>query len=100
MILFIVFLPLFAAAVAGLGNRMIGNVPAKLVTTAALFASCALSWPIFFQFIGGEAAASVTPVATLDRVGQHGRCLGAARRRADGGDAGRHHHRLGARSPL
>ena len=64
MILFIVFLPLFAAAVAGLGNRLIGNVPAKLVTTAALFASCALSWPIFFQFIGGEAAASVTPIAT------------------------------------
>ena len=64
MILFIVFLPLFAAAVAGLGNRMIGNAPAKLVTTAALFASCALSWPIFFQFIAGGAAPSVTPVAT------------------------------------
>ena len=41
MILLIVFLPLLAAIVAGLGNRMIGNVPAKLVTTGALFVSCA-----------------------------------------------------------
>ena len=31
----IVFLPLLAAIIAGLGNRIIGNVPAKLVTTAA-----------------------------------------------------------------
>ena len=30
----IVFLPLVAALVAGLGNRMIGNAAAKLVTTA------------------------------------------------------------------
>ena len=36
-ILFIVFLPLLAALVAGLGNRAIGNGPAKLVTTGALF---------------------------------------------------------------
>ena len=39
----IVFLPLLAALIAGLGNRMIGNVAAKVVTTAALFISCALS---------------------------------------------------------
>ena len=51
-ILFIVFLPLVAATVAGLGNRAIGNVPAKLVTTGALFASCALSWPILFGLAG------------------------------------------------
>ena len=55
MILFIVFLPLFAAAVAGLGNRTIGNVPAKLVTTAALFAAAALSWVIFTGFLAGTA---------------------------------------------
>ena len=34
----IVFLPLLAAIVAGLGNRMIGNFAAKLITTGALFA--------------------------------------------------------------
>lgn len=61
-ILFIVFLPLLAALIAGLGNRMIGNVPAKLVTTAGLFVSCALSWPIFLSFLGGNAEAHVVPV--------------------------------------
>ena len=53
MIQIIVFLPLLAAIVAGLGNRIIGNVPAKLVTTGALLISCALSWPIFISFLGG-----------------------------------------------
>ena len=53
-ILFIVVLPLLAALIAGLGNRMIGNVPAKLVTTAGLFASCALSWPVFLGFLGAD----------------------------------------------
>ncbi|MDE2562233.1 MAG: NADH-quinone oxidoreductase subunit L [Sphingomonadales bacterium] len=61
-ILFIVFLPLLAAIVAGLGNRAIGNVPAKVVTTGALFIACALSWPIFISFLAGSAEASVTPV--------------------------------------
>ena len=61
-ILFIVFLPLAAAIVAGLGNRMLGNTVAKSLTTGALFTSCALSWPIFLSFLGGTAEASVTPV--------------------------------------
>ena len=61
-ILVIVFAPLLAAIVAGLGNRFIGNVPAKLVTTGALFLSCALSWPIFLTYLGGDAPATVTPV--------------------------------------
>ncbi|MBX9796156.1 NADH-quinone oxidoreductase subunit L [Sphingomonas sp.] len=58
----IVFLPLLAALVAGLGNRALGSVAAKSVTTGALFVSCSLSWPIFLQFLGGAAPASVTPV--------------------------------------
>ncbi|KQM64854.1 NADH:ubiquinone oxidoreductase subunit L [Sphingomonas sp. Leaf17] len=62
MILLIVFLPLLAAAIAGLGNRTLGNVPAKLVTTGALFASCLLSWPIFIGFLTGSNVATVTPV--------------------------------------
>jgi NADH-quinone oxidoreductase subunit L len=61
-ILIIVFGPLLAAIVAGLGNRLIGNVPAKLVTTGALFLSAALSWPIFLSFVSGGAEASVVPV--------------------------------------
>jgi len=62
MIQAIVFLPLLAAIVAGLGQRVIGTFASKLVTTGALFASCALSWPIFLSFLGGDAEASVTPV--------------------------------------
>jgi NADH-quinone oxidoreductase subunit L len=58
----IVFLPLLAAIVAGLGNRMIGNVAAKALTTGALFASCALSWPIFLSFLSGTATAHVVQV--------------------------------------
>ena len=61
-ILFIVFLPLAAAVIAGLGNRSIPGVVAKGVTTGALFVSCALSWPIFIGFLGGSLTASVTPV--------------------------------------
>jgi NADH-quinone oxidoreductase subunit L len=61
-ILIIVFGPLLAALVAGLGNRLIGNLPAKLVTTGALFLSAALSWPIFLSFVAGGAEASVVPV--------------------------------------
>ena len=65
----IVFLPLLAALIAGLGNRMIGNVAAKVVTTAALFISCALSWPIFLSFLGGTAEAQVVPVLDFIRSG-------------------------------
>ncbi|OCC23186.1 NADH-quinone oxidoreductase subunit L [Croceicoccus estronivorus] len=61
-ILIIVFGPLLAAIIAGLGNRAIGNVPAKILTTGALFLSCALSWPIFLSFVAGTAEASVVPV--------------------------------------
>jgi NADH-quinone oxidoreductase subunit L len=61
-ILVITFAPLLAALIAGLGNRMIGNLAAKSVTTGALFLSAVLSWPIFLGFIGGSAAPEVVPV--------------------------------------
>src|SRR3546814_5762388 len=54
MIQALVFLPLVAALIAGLGNRAIGNVPAKLLTTGALFISCALAWGIFLPMMGGQ----------------------------------------------
>jgi NADH-quinone oxidoreductase subunit L len=65
MITLLVFLPLLAAIVAGLGNRAIGNVPAKVITTAALFASCALAWPIFLGFLGGHSTAHVVKVLSF-----------------------------------
>ncbi len=61
-ILLIVFLPLLAAIVGGLGNRMLGNTVVKSITTGALFIAAALSWPIFLSFVAGDATASVVPV--------------------------------------
>ena len=45
-VVLIVFLPLLAAIVAGLGGRWIGKTAAKVVTTGALFVGALLSWPI------------------------------------------------------
>ncbi|MGC1270594.1 MAG: NADH-quinone oxidoreductase subunit L, partial [Croceibacterium sp.] len=61
-ILIIVFLPLLAAIIAGLGNRALGNTFAKSITTLGLFTSCALSWPIFLTYLQGDTAAQVVPV--------------------------------------
>ncbi len=65
----IVFLPLIAAIVAGLGGRWIGKVPAKVVTTGALFVGAALSWPIFLSYIAGHAEPQVVPVLEWIRSG-------------------------------
>jgi len=65
----IVFLPLLAAIVAGFGNRAIGNVPAKVVTTGALFLSCALSWPIFIHYLTGGDPYPVAQVFTWMKSG-------------------------------
>jgi len=61
-ILYIVFLPLLAAIVGGLGNRALGNVVVKSLTTGALFLACALSWQTFLPFVSGHAEAQVVPV--------------------------------------
>ena len=66
MIQALVFLPLLAALIAGLGGRIIGNTVAKIITTGALFASCALAWPIFIGFLGGHSEAHV--VSVLDWI--------------------------------
>ena len=68
MILFIVFLPLLAAAVAGLSNKAFGSTLPKLITTGALFVSCGLSWPIFIHYLGG-AEPAVTQVFTWMKSG-------------------------------
>jgi len=68
-ILIIVFLPLLASIIAGLGNRMLGNTIAKSLTTGALFVSAMLSWPIFIGFINGTATAEVVPVLDWVRSG-------------------------------
>jgi NADH-quinone oxidoreductase subunit L len=65
----IVFLPLAAAIVAGLGGPWIGKTAAKAVTTGALFIGALLSWPVFFQFIGGNAQPVVVPVLDWIRSG-------------------------------
>ena len=61
-ILFIVFLPLLAAIIGGLGNRMLGNTVVKALTTGALLIAAALSWPIFVTYLTGSAQPHVVPV--------------------------------------
>ena len=61
-VIFIVFLPLLAAMIAGLGGRMIGKTASKVVTTGSLFIGAALSWPIFLSYLGGHAEPTVVPV--------------------------------------
>ena len=65
----IVFAPLLAAIIGGLGNRVLGNTIVKCITTGALFLSAALSWPIFFSFVTGGAEATVVPVLQWVRSG-------------------------------
>jgi NADH-quinone oxidoreductase subunit L len=65
----IVFLPLVAAIIAGLFGRWIGETGAKVVTTGALFIGAFLSWPIFFQFIAGDAQPVIVPVLDWIRSG-------------------------------
>ena len=61
-----------AAIIAGLGNRALGNIAAKTITTGALFLSCALSWPIFLTYLGGDvpAAGIVTGIRVFGGLGQ------------------------------
>jgi len=61
-ILIIVFAPLIASIIAGLGNKSLGNTIAKSITTGGLFVSAALSWPIFIGFLTGTHTAEVVPV--------------------------------------
>ncbi len=66
MIQLLVFLPLAAALIAGLGDRMLGDFAAKLITTAALFVSAALAWVVFAD-IGLSHGAAYT-VTVLDWI--------------------------------
>ncbi|MGZ8349070.1 MAG: NADH-quinone oxidoreductase subunit L, partial [Allosphingosinicella sp.] len=50
------------AIIAGLGNRAIGNLAAKLITTGALFVAMFLSWPIFIGFLMGTEHSALHPV--------------------------------------
>ena len=68
---FIVFLPLIAAIIAGLGGRWIGNFAAKLITTGALFIGAVLSWWILIGYLTGDTpyvAPIVTWIASGDLV--------------------------------
>ena len=69
MIAAIVFLPLLAAIVGGLGNRALGDTVVKSITTGALFLSCILAWPIFLGFLSGSQTAHVVPVLSWIRSG-------------------------------
>jgi NADH-quinone oxidoreductase subunit L len=58
----IVFLPLLASIIAGLGHRFMGATIAKSLTTGSLFVAAGLSWMIFISFLTGQQTAYVDPV--------------------------------------
>jgi NADH-quinone oxidoreductase subunit L len=68
-LILIVFLPIIAAIVAGLGGPWIGKTAAKVITTGSLFVGAFLSWPIFMQYIAGDAQPTVVPVMEWIRSG-------------------------------
>ena len=61
-VFFIVFLPLIAAIIAGLGGRLIGQTAAKVITTGSLMIGAVLSWPIFLSYVAGSGEPMVVPV--------------------------------------
>jgi len=65
-----VFAPLLGALVAGLAGRRIGDIPSQAVTTALLFASCALSWVIFAQWTWGGLEPFTQQIAPFINVGR------------------------------
>ena len=65
-----VFLPLVAALIAGLGRNVLGNTGAKLVTTGALFISCLIAWFVFSLYMTGLGVAQVVPVLEWIRSGE------------------------------
>jgi NADH-quinone oxidoreductase subunit L len=61
MAIAIVFLPLFAAAIAGFFGRAIGDRGAQLVTCSAVILSAVLAWPLFWEIL--SAGRHVVPLA-------------------------------------
>ncbi len=49
---FVLFAPLIASLIAGLGWRAIGEKAAQYLTTGVLFLSCLISWYLFLSFDG------------------------------------------------
>ena len=65
----IVFLPLLAAAIAGLFCRVIGDRPAQIVTTAALLISAALSIFVFIRIGFGPESGKLMVVKLFTWIG-------------------------------
>ena len=68
MALLVVFLPLFAAAVAGFFGRAIGDRGAQLVTCGALVVSAVLGWLVFFDILRYDAP-QIVPIVTWIAAG-------------------------------
>ena len=66
----LVLLPLLGAVIAGLSGRRIGDTGSMTLTTGLLFASCAMSWDVFYQVIwGGWSAPFVVHILDFIQVG-------------------------------
>jgi NADH-quinone oxidoreductase subunit L len=69
MITAIVFLPIIAALIAGLGHKWIGLRASQAVTTGAVMVSAALSWVVFVNVALGKAPDVVVPLLTWIQSG-------------------------------
>jgi NADH-quinone oxidoreductase subunit L len=65
----LVLAPFFAAAFAGLLQRYIGDRIAMAVTTGSVGLSLALSWPIFIDYVWGDATPYVVELFRFIDVG-------------------------------
>ncbi|HYD85876.1 MAG TPA: NADH-quinone oxidoreductase subunit L [Vitreimonas sp.] len=65
----IVLAPLFAAAIAGLLQRYLGDKLAMAITTASVGLSLVLSWPIFAEFVWGEGTERIIELFRFVDVG-------------------------------
>ncbi|GAM99416.1 NADH-ubiquinone oxidoreductase chain L [alpha proteobacterium U9-1i] len=65
----LVLAPFFAAAFAGLLQRYIGDRVAMAITTGSVGLSLALSWPIFIDYVWGDATPFVVELFRFIDVG-------------------------------
>jgi NADH-quinone oxidoreductase subunit L len=71
MAIAVVFLPLFAAAIAGLFGRAIGDRGSQVITCGAVCLSAALSIPLFAQILATHTPQAVEIAPFIDAGGVH-----------------------------
>ncbi|MDB5437848.1 MAG: NADH-quinone oxidoreductase subunit, partial [Caulobacteraceae bacterium] len=69
LVTLLVFAPLLAAIVGGLGGRLIGHKPTQAITTGMLVLACALAWTVFYKWTWGGLEPFTVHLAPFIDVG-------------------------------